>query len=71
MSRLVNRKFTSRELANECKRELEYRRYVYKRLVGNGKMPPSKAKRQIELMEEMHEVFEEVSLADEKEGRLL
>ena len=66
----MDRKFTARELAAECKRELEYRRYVYKRLVENGRMPPSKAQRQIDLMEEMYEVFEEVAVADEKEGQL-
>ncbi|RWP05077.1 hypothetical protein [Mesorhizobium sp.] len=43
--------FTAAELAKEAEREAKYRRWVYPRLVSDGRMSAAEAERRISMME--------------------
>lgn len=48
-----------REVLADCvRREVEKRKYVYKRLVGEKKMTQMKADREIEMMQEIVKILE-------------
>lgn len=59
--------YTADEIVEALERELSYRRRVYGRLVGEGKMLMSHAKRQIGIFEQLHEEY----AAKAKRERLL
>jgi hypothetical protein len=47
--------FTAAELAKEAEREAKYRRWVYARLVSDGRMRAAEAERRISMMETIAE----------------
>jgi hypothetical protein len=55
----MKRKHSDEELAACAFREWAYRRRVYKRLVIENKMPGIEADREISMMKEIAEIFEE------------
>jgi hypothetical protein len=63
--------FTAREKATEARREEGYRRRVYARLVGEGKMKGHDADQRIALMQEIAEDYAALAEAEEKKQRLL
>jgi hypothetical protein len=63
--------FTARDKATEARREVGYRRRVYARLVGEGKMKGHDADRQIAIMEAIAADYAVLAEAEEKKERLL
>lgn len=45
--------FTATDLAEEADREVQFREFVYSRLMADGKMTKNKAKRRIDMMREI------------------
>lgn len=62
---------TARDKFECAQREVDYRRRVYSRLVGDGKMTGGLAGRQIALMEAIAEDYRLQTEREEQEGRLL
>lgn len=57
-------RFTNAEKAQECRREVGQRRYVYRRRVQDGKMKQEHADRLIAIMEEMQSEYEAAAAKD-------
>lgn len=57
-------RFTNAEKAQECRREVGQRRYVYRRRVQDGKMKQEHADRLIAIMEEMQAEYEAADARD-------
>jgi uncharacterized protein YqeY len=55
----VRRKFDDEDLFQCLERELKKRKEVYPKWVDNGRMSPQLAKRQLEMMEELVEIYRE------------
>jgi hypothetical protein len=63
--------FTNREKNKEALREVDYRRFVYSKRIGDGKMTQADADRKIAKMVEIAEDYRKLAEADEMEDRLL
>lgn len=60
-------KYSNREKADECAREVRYRKHVYDRLVKAGRMTRREANRRIDLMSEIADEYSELAASDEPE----
>jgi hypothetical protein len=63
--------YTIRELAREADREVSQRRWVYPRLVDQGKLTRPVADRQLAIMEEIADRLRHEAEAEEAASRLL
>lgn len=64
-------RFTAREKMQAAAREVNHRRWVYKRLVADGKKTQEASDLSIALMEEIHADYRALFEAEEAKGRLL
>lgn len=64
-------RFSAREKMQAAKREVDHRRWVYKRLVADGKKTQEAADLSIALMEEIQADYRALFEAEEAKGRLL
>lgn len=62
---------TNREKANCATREVRNRKWVYSRLVAEGRMTGDRADREIEIMEAIAEDYRRLADAEEIQERLL
>ena len=60
-----------RQLAKEAEREVRFRRWVYSRAVGEGRMKLDDAERRIDMMEEIARRLTREADDEEIAGRLL
>jgi hypothetical protein len=63
--------FTAREKAECAGREVKQREHVYGRLVSSGRMNPTFAQRQTDMMREIAAEYRAQAEAEESRGRLL
>lgn len=59
------RTFSNKEKAAECSRELRQRRHVYPRLIADGRLSQEAAARQISLMEDMLQDYQQRAELDQ------
>jgi hypothetical protein len=57
----MSKQFSAFEKHREAVRELEFRRQVYKRMVGNAKLSSDVANRRIALMQEIADDYRDLS----------
>jgi hypothetical protein len=65
------RKFTTRELAQACAKEVGWRQKVYPKRVETGTMSQAQAERQIAMMAEAADVLAELADKEDEKERLL
>ena len=65
------RKFTTRELAQGCVKEVTWRQKVYPRLIREGKLTQAAGDRQIAMMAEAADVLAELADKEDEKERLL
>lgn len=54
-------KYSYAELAKEVRREIELRRGLYPRFIKSGRLTEEKAAQQIEMMEQIYDLFERIT----------
>ena len=63
--------FSARELCIECEREIKQRLRVYNRLIEQKKMKRDDADRQIAMMQQIRDRYDNEATAEETRSRLL
>ena len=63
--------FTAKQKADEARREVGYRQFVYSKKVGEGKMTKKDAERRIAIMQEISDDYAVQAEKEEAAGRLL
>jgi hypothetical protein len=62
--------FSARDLCREAERELGQRRRVYPRLIEQRKMTQAASDRQMALMQQIRDEYDEKATAEERRGEL-
>lgn len=63
--------YTAKQKADEARREVAYRQYVYPKRIAEGKMKKADAERRIAIMQEIFDDYAVQAEAEEAAGRLL
>ena len=63
--------FTARELCLECEREIKQRHRVYKRLIEQSKMKQVDADRQMAMIQQIRDRYDQEATAEETRWKLL
>jgi hypothetical protein len=63
--------YTAKDKAQEARREVGYRKYVYTRKVNDGTMKMNDAEQRIAIMQSIAEDYAKLAEAEDKAGRLL
>jgi len=63
--------FTNKEKADEARREVGYRQFVYSKRIADGRMKKAEAERRIAIMQEIQEDYTKLTESEWAQERLL